>query len=53
MEEAAEKIRRFYQDFGHPELFQMKFYDVPHQFNVKMQEEAFEWLEKWVGGSSR
>jgi len=53
MEEAAEKIRRVYQDLGHAERFQMKFYDVPHQFNVQMQEEAFEWLEKWVGGSAR
>jgi hypothetical protein len=56
MEESAEKIRRVYQDLqdlGHPDRFQMRFYDVPHQFNVKMQEDAFAWLEKWVAGSSR
>ena len=49
MEQAAEKIMRVYQDLGHPERFRMRSYDVPHQFNVQMQEEAFEWLEKWLG----
>jgi dienelactone hydrolase len=53
MQQAADKIARVYQDLGHPERFRMRFYDVPHQFNVKMQEEAFEWLEKWLDGSAR
>ncbi len=52
MEQAAEKIMRVYQDLGHPERFRMRSYDVPHQFNVQMQEEAFEWLEKWLGSSA-
>jgi dienelactone hydrolase len=53
MEQAAEKIARVYQEQGHPERFRMRFYNVPHQFNVKMQDEAFEWLEKWLDGSER
>ncbi|MEK7404129.1 MAG: dienelactone hydrolase family protein [Acidobacteriota bacterium] len=49
MEAAAEKIRAVYADLKHPERFRAKFYDVPHQFNVEMQEEAFEWLESRLG----
>jgi hypothetical protein len=33
---------------GHAERFKSRFYDVPHQFNQEMQEEAFLWLEKWL-----
>ncbi len=48
MEAAAEKIRAVYTDLKHPERFRSKFYDVPHQFNLEMQEEAFAWLEQWL-----
>jgi len=48
MEQAADKIRRVYADLKQPQRFRSKFYDVPHQFNVAMQEDAFEWLGKWL-----
>ncbi len=48
MESAAEKIRAVYADLKRPERYRSKFYDVPHQFNVAMQEEAFAWLEQWL-----
>lgn len=48
MERAAAKIQAVYADLKHPGRFQAKFYDVPHEFNVEMQEEAFAWLEKWL-----
>jgi hypothetical protein len=48
MEGAAAKIQRVYEDLKQPGRFKSKFYDVPHQFNVEMQQEAFEWLEKWL-----
>jgi len=48
MEAAAEKIRAVYAALGRPERYQYRFYDVPHQFNAAMQEEAFAWLEKWL-----
>ena len=48
MEAAAAKIEAAYADQKHPERFQAKFYDVPHQFNTEMQEDAFRWLEKWL-----
>jgi dienelactone hydrolase len=46
MQAAADKIGKVYQRLKHPERFQSKLYDVPHQFNVEMQQDAFEWLEK-------
>jgi dienelactone hydrolase len=49
MEQASDKIRRVYEDLKQPERFQSKFYDVPHSFGVPMQEEAFQWLERWLG----
>jgi dienelactone hydrolase len=49
MEQASDKIRRVYEDLKHPQRFQSKFYDVPHSFGVPMQEEAFQWLERWLG----
>lgn len=52
MEQAADKIRMVYRDLGRPERFGVKFYDVPHQFNIEMQEDAFAWLEKWLSRES-
>jgi dienelactone hydrolase len=48
MEAAANKIRAVYQDLKRPDRFQSKLYDVPHTFNVEMQEDAFQWLDKWL-----
>ncbi len=48
MRGAAEKIERVYRDLGGAERYRWKFYDVPHQFNLEMQEEAFAWLDKWL-----
>jgi dienelactone hydrolase len=48
MDAAAEKIRAVYASLGHAERYRSKYYDVPHQFNVEMQEEAFDWLETWL-----
>jgi hypothetical protein len=53
MEESSAKIQRVYQALGQPEKYRSKFYDVPHQFNVEMQDEAFAWLEQWLGPPAR
>jgi dienelactone hydrolase len=53
MDASTEKIRAVYADLKHPERFQGKFYDVPHQFNAEMQEEAFAWIEKWLRKEGR
>lgn len=48
MRGACDDIRRVYEDWGHPERFDARFYDVPHCLNRRMQEEMFEWLDKWL-----
>jgi len=48
MKGAAEKLEKIYAKAGLRERFRVSFYDVPHSFNPQMQEEAFQWLEKWL-----
>jgi hypothetical protein len=33
---------------GLPERFRGTFYDEPHSFKPPMQEEAFDWLDRWL-----
>jgi hypothetical protein len=46
MEEAVKKIEAIYVKAGAPESFTARFYDLPHVFDVPMQEEAFDWLDR-------
>jgi hypothetical protein len=48
MDAAVGKIRAVYQDLRQSDRFQSRYYDVPHQFNPEMQEDAFVWLERWL-----
>ncbi|MEX1239914.1 MAG: hypothetical protein WEB30_09355 [Cyclobacteriaceae bacterium] len=48
MDAAVNKIARVYTELKQPDRFQGRYYDVPHQFNVEMQNDAFEWLERWL-----
>ncbi|MGH7945609.1 MAG: dienelactone hydrolase family protein [Opitutaceae bacterium] len=48
MDKAAMKIQDVYRSLGRPDKFRSKYYDVPHQFNIEMQDEAFKWLEQWL-----
>lgn len=43
-----EKLRACYSKAGVAERFRGRFYDTPHEFNSAMQEEAWQWLEKWL-----
>jgi dienelactone hydrolase len=45
MEESLRKLEAIYAKAGAASTFRGKFYDVPHIFNVAMQEEAFAWLD--------
>lgn len=49
MRAAGEKIGAVYERMGASERYQCRYYDVPHSLTVKMQEEAFAWLERWLG----
>ncbi len=45
---AFEKINRCYAKAGVAERQRCRLYDAPHEFNLAMQEEAWEWLKRWV-----
>lgn len=45
---AFEKIARCYDKAGASERQRCRLYDAPHEFNLEMQAEAWEWLRKWV-----
>jgi dienelactone hydrolase len=45
---AFEKLGSCYGKAGNPERFRGRMYDAPHEFNPEMQEEAWEWLRKWL-----
>lgn len=46
MQAAVEKIAAVYEKAGAKDRFSGRFYDVPHRFDVAMQEEAFDWLDR-------
>ena len=48
MQDACEKLEKLYGAFGMSESFKTIFYDNAHQFNLRMQEDAFEWLDRWL-----
>jgi dienelactone hydrolase len=48
MEAAVAKLGRIYAKAGVPERFRGTFYDEPHSFKPPMQEEAFDWLDRWL-----
>lgn len=46
MEQSVEKLRRVYAKAGASTAFAGQFYDVPHIFNIEMQDAAFAWLDR-------
>jgi dienelactone hydrolase len=46
MEASVEKIAAVYDKAGVKERFSGRFYDVPHRFDVAMQDEAFAWFDE-------
>lgn len=48
VQEAFDKIEAVYRSQGAAERVQARWYDVPHCFDVPMQEEAFAWLDRWL-----
>ena len=45
---AFEKIARCYEKAGASERQRCRLYDAPHEFNLEMQAEAWDWLRRWV-----
>jgi dienelactone hydrolase len=48
MQSAVAKLERIYAKAGIPERFRGAFHDLPHKFSPPMQEEAFDWLDRWL-----
>jgi dienelactone hydrolase len=48
MEESVEKIAAIYKKAGAADHFVGRFYDVPHIFNVPMQEDAFAFFDRYL-----
>jgi dienelactone hydrolase len=48
MQGAVDHLTRLYAKAGLPERFRGTFYDTPHVFQPPMQEETFDWLERWL-----
>ncbi len=48
MQGAVDKLTRIYAKAGLPEKFRGTFYDEPHSFQPPMQDEAFDWLDRWL-----
>jgi dienelactone hydrolase len=46
MQEAVQKIGAIYAKGGAANRFSSRFYDVTHQFNVAMQDDAFKWFDQ-------
>ena len=45
---AFDKIGRLYAKAGSSDRVRCRLFDAPHEFNLEMQSEAWEWLGKWV-----
>jgi dienelactone hydrolase len=43
-----EKLHACYTKAGAPDHCRTRLYDTPHEFNVEMQMEAWEWLKRWL-----
>ena len=45
---ACRKIGDVYDSIGQRDKYKFKFYDNDHEFNIRMQEDAFDWFDYWL-----
>ena len=48
MERADRILRDVYHKAGADDRYRMKFYPGPHKFDREMQDEAFQWFDRWL-----
>lgn len=48
MQAAEAKIAAVYAKMGAPDHFLCKYYDEPHSLKIPAQNDAIDWLEKWL-----
>ena len=46
--ESHGKLCKIYDKMGQPELYNGRFYAGGHQFDTAMQDEAFDWFDRWL-----
>ena len=46
--EAFEKLTACYRKAGVPEKVATRLYEAPHEFNLQMQAEAWDWIARWL-----
>jgi len=50
MRRADEMLREVYEKAGAAERYSCHFYPGPHKLDLKMQEDAFGWFDRWLKG---
>jgi hypothetical protein len=50
MKASDEILKKVYEKAGAGDRYRGSFYPGPHKFDVRMQQEAFEWFDKWLKG---
>jgi hypothetical protein len=48
MEKADKILREIYDKAGASGNYQCSYYPGPHKFDKAMQQEAFDWFDKWL-----
>ncbi len=49
MKKADGILAAVFSKAGHSEKYKGKFYDGGHKFDVRMQTDAFDWFDTWLG----
>jgi hypothetical protein len=45
---AVDRLREVYRKAGSSENFAFSLHPGPHKFDLAMQNQAFDWLERWL-----
>ena len=48
VKDAFAKVEACYRKAGVPDRQSCRLYNAPHEFNLEMQPDAWEWLRRWV-----
>ena len=47
-QDADAKIAAIYEKAGYPDHYSGRYYPGPHKFDLEMQEDAFDWFDRWL-----
>jgi hypothetical protein len=50
---AADMLTAIYDKASVPDAFAFSMHEGPHRFDVPMQEEAFDWFDRWLKTDER